>query len=488
MFKIIDLDLEKEKQDDSIYPCFTMTNQDDYSDPETVESVINAVSTLLSTKEVSIAAQCQCGHLLGNYLINKTCMECDTKCLLPDPEYKPTVWYSISKDVDHTFMHPWFLIEVNNYFKSSFKMEFIRFLNAKSQANAKHSKYIPFVDIFRKYANDPKETRLNIFKKHWVDILRDITEVDDKYHLLHNLINYYIPYTNLLSPKSLPILSKRIMVIEKSKAKKQTLALTKRILKFVDITTKGFKTNHDQYDELDYINLELALLFDKVAKNKEGYLSSKPGLIRRHIGGSPTIYSLRNVITLLNKGDSHKTDEIHIPYSTAVSIFRYHVMNRLYKKYDRQIPLYQFRAKINKGERNFDIDLYEIIEQMLVENNGVRTTLLRNPIQSSYGLVSARFTHVKKDLHDLSFGLSPVALEPSNADIDGDELHAMMNLFKGTKLTSLEHGTIPTSVRNTAMTHSKVFVDPTHAASVSTKILKEEIEEGVIPRQMDMFA
>lgn len=60
-------------------------------------------------------------------------------------------------------------------------------------------------------------------------------------------------------------------------------------------------------------------------------LAQKPGLIRRHVLGGRLNFTARGVITSIS--DPHDYDELHIPWGMAGQLLKYHLINKLKRKF-----------------------------------------------------------------------------------------------------------------------------------------------------------
>ena len=444
-FEIFQLDsiLEEIQEEREVY---IIANTVDFSSEEKVKEIEKAISlTVSTTSKIEIAAKCHEGCLEGNYLIGKRCPSCNTVVQLEDPHYRPNTWYQVEDGSDYKFIHTYFYVALSVYFNEQ-RMDFLRFITSKPLAT--NSKYNLLHEIFEdvyletiqeEYKDRPKDLQLALsqpfkrsiefFKSNWLTILTRIANTD-KYDFseLHTLIEYFVSRNNLLYSTSLPLPPKRLITIERSKSKKLTAVdVSKRLTKLVKIHTMSGCTN--KYRELDYLNVELASLWMKMGKNRKGIISSKQGLVRHNIGSTSIIYGFRCEITLLNGVDAATYDEIHAPYSMMVAILRYHIQNILAKRHNK--PIFKFRARLNRAIRNFDQEIYDIMENDILKSNVIppvpelgiteeRTGLVvceqRNPSQGSSSYRIMYLTHIKPNPHDTTVSSSHITMEMMNAD------------------------------------------------------------------------
>lgn len=447
-FEIFQLDdiLEEIQEEREVY---IIDNRLDLSSEEKIQEIEEAISlTVPKSSKIDIAAKCQKGCLEGNYLVGKRCPNCNTVVQFEDPLYRPNAWYQVEEESDYRFLHTYFYTSLAIFFNEH-RMDFLKFITNKALST--NSKYNYIASIFEEvysetlveeYKDRPKDLELALqvpfrrsiefFKNNWLTILTRIANSDEyDFSELHNLLNYFLDRKDLLYSRSLPLPPKRLITIERSKAKKLTaVEVAKRLTKLVNIHTMSGCTN--RYKELDYLNVELASLWMKMGKNRKGIISSKQGLVRHNIGSTSIIYGFRCEITLLNGKEASAPDEIHAPYSMMVAILRFHIQNILAKRHKQ--PIFKFRARLNRAVRNFDQEIYDIMENDIVKSNVIkadpavegsvdRTGLIvisqRNPSQNSSSYRTLYLTHIKEDPNITTVSEPPITVEAMNGDIDG---------------------------------------------------------------------
>jgi DNA-directed RNA polymerase beta' subunit len=121
-------------------------------------------------------------------------------------------------------------------------------------------------------------------------------------------------------------------------------------------------------------------------------ISGKEGEIRKNLLGCRVNFSARMVITPIV--DEHRINEIHLPYLTAIELYKYEILNTLVSKYDYQVK--DAEEKIEKSKLTFDKSIYLIMNKILVNKN-TKLMINRNPSLAYGSLLSMRISKIKED-------------------------------------------------------------------------------------------
>lgn len=160
------------------------------------------------------------------------------------------------------------------------------------------------------------------------------------------------------------------------------------------------------------------------------FIGGKYGLIRKQLIGSRLHMTARAVITSLS--GVHDYDELHIPWSLATQLLKYHLLSKLLKKGIDGNPMTPNEALgfLMDNTLRYNADLDRLFQELIAEAPGGRIgcILQRNP---SLTRLSAQFlgiSKVKTDVTDNTFSVPVLILKGYNADFDGDELNLMLVL------------------------------------------------------------
>jgi len=181
-------------------------------------------------------------------------------------------------------------------------------------------------------------------------------------------------------------------------------------------------------------------------------LSPKSGWFRRHVFGTRPAFSFRAVISSLH--GEHRYNEVHLPWSLSVSLFKQHLLNKLHR---RGMPPAKANQYLQDHIETFSELLSELFDELSEEateqsrqeairrsgsilhrmvnlpvdlqyDSGIGTIIQRNP--SLKRLSAQRFfiTKIKKDPAINTISLSVLVLKGPNADFDGDALNGILIL------------------------------------------------------------
>lgn len=162
---------------------------------------------------------------------------------------------------------------------------------------------------------------------------------------------------------------------------------------------------------------------------KEGFyiksLGSKHGWLRKHVFGSRLHFSFRAVISSLS--NNHSYDEIHLPWSLSVQVFRTHLTNKLLKMGYTPNSISKFLAEHTlKYNEVLDMLFKELIEES--PYGGIPIILQRNPTLVRGSAQALRVTRVKTEVEINTISMSVLVLKAPNADFDGDALNGLIIL------------------------------------------------------------
>lgn len=142
-------------------------------------------------------------------------------------------------------------------------------------------------------------------------------------------------------------------------------------------------------------------------------LGGKPGIYRRNVYGTSFNFSFRTVISSIT--DPHRYDEVYIPWAVAITVFRYHLINRLKKL---GFTLNKSIAYLNAHAFKYDELLSSIFDDFLAaaDGKGIPVTLGRNPSLSRSSLISVFITKIKRDPKIMATSISILIVRGLGAD------------------------------------------------------------------------
>lgn len=340
-----------------INDCPTVTQQQ----KEYIDTLIykRFESDLLSNEP-----QCECGEMSGRYKLGAVCRNCGTPVEdIMEQELHPLVWIRSPHGVER-LINPIILTKLLNYFnKSNFSLiEWI--INTDYVSHGQKPLYLDSLismGVRRGYNN---------FITHIEDYMNAIFNLSlfkpkkGEHAPLYHLVMKALREGTLLS-HHVPLINRSLLVIEET-----------TVGKWVDPIVMGaidaIRTVTSIDDPiLDYtirqkenrIAKSLIALSNYYYDTLDKVLSGKPGMFRKHVFGTRNNFSMRNVITSLTK--AHRYDELHVPWGSAVTTFRLHLMNKLLK---RGFIVNQAVALLNECVYRYDPLIGELFDELFAES------------------------------------------------------------------------------------------------------------------------
>ena len=366
---------------------------------------------------------CDCGAIVGEYNIGKYCQLCDTHVVAPlDSQIEPILWMRAPNGVAPLLNPVVFLILNEKFKKSSF--EIIQYL-----INGNYRTVSKIPTIVDDMARVGIERGYNYFINNFDAIIQYLCDHPDfrKDNDNEKLKLFLKTYRNCIFSNYLPLPNKSLLVIEETSTGTYVDPI---IVGAIDAlqTIAGIDQNDILQNQRVKENrtaktlIELALFYDNFYR---ATFSGKPGVFRKHVFGTRSHFSFRAVISSIT--DVHTYDEIHIPWSVAVAVFRIHLFNRLHRmgyKPNDAIKL------INEHSYRYHPLLDQLFNEFIhtSKEGGVVCALNRNPSLHLASIQKVRITKVKTNVRDLTLGMSILIVTGFNADFDGDALNCMLSV------------------------------------------------------------
>lgn len=239
-------------------------------------------------------------------------------------------------------------------------------------------------------------------------------------------------------PKHLPLPSRVCMVVESTTSgtyiDKPILLASDAALCIASLRSKSIPLRQSEIENRTAKAIKLISTFHEVYDKAR--LAKKRGLLRRHVFGARLNFTGRSVITSIS--DPHKYDDLYIPWGMAVQLFKYHIINKLYKRGMSPPEALEF---IYSNVQRYDPEMDAIFKELIAEANGGRgpaCIFSRNPTLQRG---STQFFYIAKvksgemvngvfvpDVSDNTVSMSALCLRAPNADFDGDQLNLTLLL------------------------------------------------------------
>lgn len=314
-----------------------------------------------NTESISTMPSCDCGMVKGRYMLNRPCGACGTSCKESYEKVKPLMWLK-SLHPTVKFMNPIFWLILRNILDK--KTDYLRWL-CDPKYNLPTT--IPNHIIGLRDEIGGKRSYANFISKI-PEVLVYLSnharyKVSYKQANILLLLEMYYKHEHDLFSDYLPIINKKLFVMENTtKGKFVNLSVADVydvVLMWVTAANDEKATEKKKSDATAEAVSKLADLYLTYMKN---YVVKKIGIFRKHVYGARSHFTFRSVITSMP--GRHKHDEIHIPWGIAVTVFKYHILNKLIKRGYTYIESTRLRFKAVK---KYDPIVHSVINELIAE-------------------------------------------------------------------------------------------------------------------------
>lgn len=398
---------------------------------EDKERVNRLIYTRYTTDDLlSNLPQCECGQTTGEYNIGVVCHNCQqpvTSALETDLE--PIVWMKAPKDV-RALINPVVWCMLNEKFRRS-NFEIMRWIcdsQYKSpygmpavmeavQALGIPRSYNYFVDNFDAIIDALFE--LKVFKqRRGIDPLQQLIREQK-----HCIFSQYLPLPN----RSLLVIEESNVGIYVDPIVNGAVDAIRKMVS-IDSELSPMKLYVKENRTIRAIH-QLMEFYDGVNRTT---LAKKEGIFRKHVYGTRSHFSFRAVISSLT--EAHRYDELHIPWGIGTSVFRIHLVNKLFR---RGMTTNEAVAFLNEHAQKYHPLLDELFQELIGECShgdlgGIPVVFQRNPSLERGSAQAMYVTKVKADPAIPTVSLSILSVVGFNADFDGDQLNGTLSLDRKT--------------------------------------------------------
>lgn len=420
----------------SVPPMFV--NDIDVRTVKAKEYLNNLIRTEYDGDSVNVLPSCGCGELTGQHLatLKVRCSNCNTLVVsVLERPIESNLWIRVPKGVK-ALINPTFWIILDNTFKKS-GFSVLRWLcDPYYRVPTSQLAYAAQLEGYG------LERGLNNFHDHfdaYVAVLFEnkcYTGGPEKRDSIQQLIR---EFRDLIFTKYLPIPNKIAFITER--------------------TSVGTYADFNMVDAIDAANTivslgesyqtprlkkaesratvcisQLAVYYNNLYRN---ILGGKKGWFRKHIFGTRANYSYRSVIGSITGW--HLYDELHIPWTLAVSVLQLHITNKLLARGWDPNSIEEF---ISSKALEYDPLLDSIFEELIAESphvvgtynpigvdpkdyreiRGIPSLFHRNPTLHRLSMQCFFITKVKKDPSINTVSISTHCVIGMNADFDGKAL------------------------------------------------------------------
>jgi hypothetical protein len=303
-----------------------IVNNLDHFSVDDIEEVNNQLITVYDSDILSTIPSCDCGNLKGRYLLEKVCSSCGTVCKEVHEKVDPMLWLEKLED-GLEFINPAYWLMLRNILDK--KIDYVRWMTDPM--------YNPPVEL-QNFTHGIKEIMVERSYKNFIIKLPEIIQYlmnhakfkdIDKQDNLYLLLDMYTHQKDLIFSNYLPIINKKLFVMENTtKGKFINLAVSDVIdvvMTWIKINSTSEKQSHRK--NASHTSVVISKLASLYHNYYERYITKKVGLFRKHVYGARSHFTFRSVITSIP--GKHRHDEIWVPWAIGVTAFRPHLINKL---------------------------------------------------------------------------------------------------------------------------------------------------------------
>jgi hypothetical protein len=388
-------------------------------DTETKAGKERLVSLTRSNYEgdsLSIIPSCECGELRGERKKGRCCKICQTNVVsAAEKPIESNVWIRPPKDID-SLMNPMAWTILADAFTSS-GLNILEWICDDKYQPPESQMFI--IDRLRELGIGvtSQDRGWNYFCRNF-DLIIDIL-ISHKFCRKTNkdhrdsVFQFYRENRELFFTPYLPIPNKIAFVTEKTPvgiyADSGMKSAQDAIQTITSIDESEGGTNlRSRENKTCRTIMQLAAYYDHHCRTVIG---KKEGWFRKHVFGTRVPYAGRTVITSL--ACRHHYDELHIPWTYAVSLFRIHLTNKLFRLgYSPK----QTNTLIIQAANQWSPLFADLFKELIAEapGLGIACILHRNPTLARGSAQHFYITKVKDNVDINSISMSTLTLKAPN--------------------------------------------------------------------------
>lgn len=374
---------------------------------------------------------CSCEQLNDAEYLGELCSNCHTLCVpITERRIESEFWFEAPEGVEG-----YIALNVLDMLKETFDKRNFNVIEWIIDPNYRRKmKNVSHVvkDRLESYNIQPG---INNFIKNFDDIIglliSDSKIRPDNKERIDDLQSMILLNRDIIFPKHLPLPTSLAFI-------KQVAATATYVDGIVDYALEAVKTMFKLYlpasrndiasrERATFLVSELLSKYHNAIWDK--YISKKPGLFRKHALGGRARWSFRAVISSIT--DVHDRRELHIPWAMGISLFDIHLTKRLMELgFSSSEAAIYLRDKSYEYDELLEVLLYEILHSRVTWDglHGQPCIFQRNPSLGRLFGQNLIITKVKRDVTDITIGISVLVIKGPNADFDGDQMNGIIAL------------------------------------------------------------
>jgi len=366
------------------------------------------MTTYDHTDTLDSIPSCSCGHLSYGYNLGQLCPKCNTRVeAAGDQEIVSNVWFRAPQGV-HSLVNPMLWMILSPLMTGS-RFNVLQWFCAPLMEDPPESNKKASM-IMHRLMKTGIPRGLNNFIAHFDDIAEAILTLLPRQER-ESMQTFFTVYRDRFFPQHLPMPNKIAFVMENTAT--GTYADT-AIREALDAARTITSIDEETYANVRRLEGKITSIINSLASYYSDMFgdpfSKKEGLLRNTVFGGRTPFAFRSVI--VSESGVHDYEQIKIPYSQAVTMFKVHLLNKLYKKGYTHRDAWEY---IDRHTITRDALLEELLYEIFQEapgGKGVRCLWVRYPTLAR-GSIQA--LHIN-DISDNVSSLSVLCTRAPNAD------------------------------------------------------------------------
>lgn len=354
-------------------------NQFDISTDLDKEEINRMLLSRFGSDFLELEPSCDGGHLHGGYLEGQICPICQTRVVaMTERPLETAVWLGLPKGVK-AFIHPKIYAILNAALTLSKFSILEHLVNPSVHAVETRNPQV------KKYLRLGIPRGINYFVDHFDEIIRTLADenilqkdIRDKQGALgrvNTLLLFLAEYRQHIFCQHLPMPTKLLMITEKTLT--TTFASKNMFLALNAARTISSTASNEEHLAIKTLQSRAMKANALMAEYSEAcfkdFYDSKDGWFRQHVFGTRSHFTYRAVINSLS--EPHRYDEIHIPWSLGVMVFRLHLNAKLLMK---GWSIREAQTHLDEHTLRYSRTLDRLFQELIAEAPGGRIGTLFN--------------------------------------------------------------------------------------------------------------
>lgn len=366
---------------------------------------------------IDVAMSCDCGALKTNQYHGKRCSYCNTVVQSRvDRIFEPRLWYRKPNGIEKLF-NPiaWIMLGTNlsigNFNIIAYFCDRTRDLAIRDESSGKYIEQLPFERGYNNFILNYEEI-INAL------IVPKIISSKKKRLMFQEWFNRY---KDFLFTDCIPLPNRDFVVMEQTgnaRYSHSTNVSAIDAINTLDLVNKSiYSANGARTEKRLVMFYEQITEYYNVTLSK--FIGTKHGIMRKNIFGEYQAWTGRCVMTSIC--GPHAYDEVELPWAMSLRLFRVHLHGMLMKRYD--LSPNEIEEKLQRAVTYIDPIISELLDELIetAYQGSCCIILGRNPTIYKGNILRLRCRTIKRDVNDMTLGVSILVVRLMNGDFDGDE-------------------------------------------------------------------